>query len=419
MSIHIDFTDFNLFENKIYRKYIDDFRRYQVFKGGAGAGKSVFVSDRLIYNIVIHKAYSGLVVRKVGRDNHDSTFAELQKSINKLGLADLFIINHSRGAEEIICKLNKNKIVFRGLDDVEKIKSVTFETGDLIWVWCEEASEISEEDFNQLDIRLRGISETPKHIILSFNPIDIDCWIKPRFFDSLLSPNDGFICETTYKDNSFIDEIYKKVLESYKEKDFYFYSVYVLNQWGARTTATVFHNFVIEDFNYKERDFQNRRLGMDFGYNHANALEGIGYRDGELYIWYENYAKNQLNNEFIKSVDESGMSKDYKITGDSAEPDKIAEWCNAGYTVYGATKGPGSLKFGIDYLKHLPKIHIHKTKCPNAAREFPRFKYKELKDGTILDEYVELNDDTIAAVRYATEEFHAVNETAHYFFKRR
>lgn len=419
MSTHVDFTDFNLFENKAYRKYIDDHRRYQIFKGGAGAGKSVFITDRIIYNIILHKGYNGLVIRQTGVDNHTTTFQELQKSINKLCLTELFNINRSKGAEEISCKLNHNKIIFHGLDNVEKIKSITFETGDLIFVWIEEASEISEDSFNQLDIRLRGISTIKKHLILSFNPIDIDCWIKPRFFDTPIDPKDGFICETTYKDNLFIDDAYKAVLEGYKEKDFYFYQVYVLNQWGSRSTARVFHNVVIEDFDPTERFYQNRRQGLDFGFNHANAFIKVGYRDGELYIYGEVYAKNQLNSNFIAAVDETGTPKDAITKGDSAEPDKIAEWNNAGYQVFGATKGPGSLMAGVNYLKELPKIHIHKTLCPNAAREFVRFKYRELKDGKILDEVVEIDDDTIAATRYATEEFHATEAANHYFIKRR
>ena len=418
-KVIIDFSEIDKLTNKCYTKYYEDYRRYQIYKGGAGAGKSVYIAQSRIYNVVINKGFNGLVVRQTGRDNHDSTFAELRKAISQFGLGDLFNINFSRGAEEITCKVNKNKIIFRGLDDVEKLKSVTFDTGDLVWVWWEEAPEGSEESFNQLDLRLRGEGKIPKHIILSFNPIDIDSWIKKRFFDFPLSSNDGYIIETTYKDNEFLDNKYREILEGYKEKDYYYYCIYVLNQWGARTTARVFHNLVIEDFDIPERDFQNRRFGQDYGFNHANALLGVGYKDGELYLWKEFYAKNQLNSEFITVVDNSGLPKDYVIYADSAEPDKIAEWNKAGYIVYPVAKGPGSLLAGVNYLKELPRIHIHKTRCPNAAREFPRFKYRELRDGKILDEVVEIDDDTIAAVRYATEDFHAKSAQNHYFIKRR
>lgn len=407
------------FINKIYLQFLNVFLRYQIFKGGAGAGKSVFIAQKIIYNMRYRRGYNGLVLRNTGRDNHDSTFAELQKAIKQFGWEAYFTINHSRGAEEITCKSNDNKAIFRGLDDVEQIKSVTFKTGDLVFIWIEEASEVREEDFNQLDLRLRGLGDIPKHFYISFNPIDVTSWLKARFFDIPLAYEDGFILETTYKDNAFLDDVYKKILEGYKDKDYYFYQVYVLNQWGARTTARVFQNIVIHEFDTTERLFQNRRQGMDFGFNHANAFIRLGYRDGELYIYGEVWAKNQLNKDFINAVDETMIPKDAIIKADSAEPDKIAEWNLAGYQVYGATKGPGSLMAGINYLKGLSKIHIHQTLCPNAAREFVRMKYRELKDGKVLEEVVEIDDDTIAATRYATEEFHATEGSGHFFIKRR
>lgn len=418
MTKCVDFSYIYSHINPVYQPYLEDFRRYQIFKGGAGAGKSVFISQKIVYNMISKPGYNGMALRKVGKDNHDSTFAEIKKCIYSWGFSDLFKINNSKGAEEITCILNNNKIIFRGLDDVLKLKSITFESGDLVFIWVEEADETSEDDYKQLNLRLRGLSVIPKHIIFSFNPIDETHWIKAEFFDNPLDKEKGFILETTYKDNEFIDEAYKQELEGLKDKDYYYYMVYALNKWGRRTTARVFHNLKIHDFDIIEHNLQNIRHGQDYGWNHANAMIGCGYKDGELYIYREYYKKHQLNKDFIKEVEESGFAKDFYITGDSAEPDKIAEWNNAGFLVDGAKKGKGSLKAGIDYLKSLPCIHIHKSNCPNAAREFPRLKYKELKDGTVLDEIVEIDDDTIAATRYANEEFIPGEENSHFFIKR-
>lgn len=403
--MRVDLSKIYAVVNKKYGPYLDDYRRIQVFKGGAGAGKSVFVAQKIVYNMILKKGYNVMALRKTGRDNHNSTFAEIKKCIGAWDMEDIFKIKSAHGLEEIICKANNNKAVFRGLDDVNKVKSVTFETGDLVCIWVEEADETEEEDYRQLNLRLRGVGDIPKHIVLSFNPVDVDCWIKKEFFDSPLDPERGFICQSTYTDNEFLDDIYKDELLKLKDIDYYYYSVYVQNQWGARTTATVFHNLKIYDFEVEEHHYQNIRHGIDFGYNHANAFMGCGYKDGELYIFRELYGKQQLNKDFIASAEQSDFEKDYCITADSAEPDKIKEWRNAGFLVYSSKKGPGSLMRGIDYLKSLPCIHIHKSLCPNAAREFPRIKYKQLRDGTILDEIMELNDDTVAAIRYANEEF--------------
>ena len=420
MPTKVDFSGLPKITNPVYYPYLTDYRRYQVYKGGAGAGKSVHISEKIDLNVILHRGYNGLVCRKVGRDNHDSTFAELCRTIARWNLDNLFDINRSRGAEEITCKLNKNKIIFRGMDDVEKVKSITFPTGDLVFVWLEEANQFDLADLRQINLRLRGAAgPVPKHVILSFNPVDIDSWLKPEFFDRLMAPADGYVLETTYHDNRFLDDVYKAELEKLKDRDMYYYRVYVLNEWGSIASARVFHNLLIHDFDCTEHHLKNRREGLDFGFNHASAFEGVGFIDGEMYIYKEAYAKGMLNKNFIDLV-RPHHTDGKMITGDSASPDKILEFVQAGFPCYGAKKGPGSVERVTDWLKALPKIHIHATNCPNAARELPRIKYRELKDGSIVDEIVELDDDTLAAVRYAVEDLAvAQGDAGHFVLKRR
>lgn len=407
----IDFSNLPKRFNRKYYKYLNDFRRYQIYKGGASAGKSTDIAGNRIYNIIKHNGFNGLVVRKIGRDNHGTTFQELKKAINRFGpvFNNLFRVNEARGQEKITCVKNKNQIIFRGLDAINgdaagKIKSVTFDTGPLNWIWIEEADQVSEEDFNQLDIRLRGKCEVPNHIIMSFNPIDSDHWIKKRFFDTKIPDADGFICHSTYLDNRFLDSHTEKVLESYKEKDWYYYQVYCLGNWGNRAGTTVFRNIEVSDFDVEEEHYRNIRYGIDWGFNHAKALVGTGYRDGELIIFREWYARETLIKDYEKIVGKT-FPKDYGIVGDSADPEAIVYMRSKGYKIYGAKKGPGSLLLGVNYLKRLPKIKIHATNCPNAAREFKYFKYRQDKNGTVHDEVVEIDDDTIAATRYGNEEF--------------
>lgn len=214
--------------NKCYIDYLDDDNRYLIFYGGAGSGKSVFVVQRYIWKIFKRPKMNLLTVRATGKSNRDSTFALFKQVINKWKLSKYFKINESD--LRIKCLLNGNEVIFSGLDDVEKLKSVTFSKGELTDVWIEEASEILESDFNQLDVRLRG-KGTKKQIVISFNPIDINHWLKKRFFDI---PHDNLtIVHTTYKDNEFLDDDYKKLLESYKDTDEYYYNVYCLGHWGV------------------------------------------------------------------------------------------------------------------------------------------------------------------------------------------
>lgn len=227
--------------NKAFIPYLDNDKRYLVFYGGAGSGKSFFVVERYIYKMLKSKMFNLLVVRATGKSNRDSTFALFKQVISKWKLHKHFKINESD--LRIKCLLNGNEIIFSGLDDVEKLKSVTFSKGELTDVWIEEASEILESDFNQLDVRLRG-KGTKKQIVISFNPIDINHWLKKRFFDR--TDDNIEIFHSTYKDNDFLDEDYKKLLESYKETDEYYYNVYCLGMWGV-LGKTVFDARKIND----------------------------------------------------------------------------------------------------------------------------------------------------------------------------
>jgi len=388
------------FFNDDYYPYLWNDRYLQIYYGGASSGKSYFIAQKIITEIMALDGYNVMCVRLVNSTNHESTFAQLCQIISEWNLEILFSTNRAVGRESITCNINKNKIIFKGLDSVEKLKSTTFETGVLTKIWVEEASEISEFDYNQLSIRLRGKSKINKSIILSFNPIDIEHWIKKRFIDN--RNEDAFIFHSTYKHNKFLEEDDIKKLEALKDIDYYYYTVYCLGEWGKISTARVFHNITSMEFDIAKLNLKNDCHGMDFGFIHASTLMSQGFKEKKLYIYNEIYYKELTNTEFIKQVNESKFNKDNTVIADSAEPDRIKEFKQDGFNISGSKKGKGSLKDGIDFLKNY-EIIIHSKNCPNALREFQGYKYRELKDGTVTPDYVELDDDTIAGVRYGTE----------------
>ncbi len=215
--------------NSVYLPSLYADNRYLVFYGGAGSGKSYFIAQRYIVKLLECKTCNLLVVRAYANTNRISTYSLLKQVIGKWNLEKYFKCYDSE--PKIRCTLNGNTVIFKGLDDSEKLKSVTFPKGELTDIWAEEASEItSEQDFNQLDVRLRG-KGAKKQIVISFNPIDVNHWLKKRFFDR--KSKDIYICHTTYKDNAFLDKDYKELLESYKITDPYYYSVYCMGVWGV------------------------------------------------------------------------------------------------------------------------------------------------------------------------------------------
>lgn len=211
--------------NDVYLPYLENEDRYLVFYGGGSSGKSYYIAQRYIKKLVTPKRCNVLVVRQTGDTNRKSTFPLLKQVISHWNLSDHFKVNESD--MRIVCKLTGNEVAFAGLDDVEKIKSITFANGELTDIWVEEATETLETDINQLKVRLRG-GKSKKQMVLSFNPINIQHWIKAHFIDSGLAT----VCFSTYKDNKFLTDDDKKALEDLKLIDEYTYNVYCLGMWG-------------------------------------------------------------------------------------------------------------------------------------------------------------------------------------------
>lgn len=168
--------------------------RYMILYGGAGSGKSHFVAQRYILRMM-REPCNILVVRATGNSNRDSTFALFRQIISAWGVGSLFSVTETD--MRITCA-SGSSVVFKGLDDTEKLKSITFPSGDLTDVWIEEATETLEADFNQLNLRLRGKTGR-KQIVISFNPVDINHWLKKGSLTerTKTSPHCGQITKTT------------------------------------------------------------------------------------------------------------------------------------------------------------------------------------------------------------------------------
>ena len=218
----------------IYKKVANKSERYLTLMGGGGSGKSYFASQLIVIRTFeCDEPMKTLVIRNVKEDNRNSTFVEIKEKIAQLELEEFFKVNKS--TMDITCTRNGNSIIFRGLDDIERVKSIS----SITQIWVEEASEISEEAFNQLDIRLRNERETYENqIIMTFNPISQRHWLKKRFFDT--KDPKAFVLKTTYKDNPFLPKENIETLENLKITSPYYYQVYCLGEWGI-VGASVFN----------------------------------------------------------------------------------------------------------------------------------------------------------------------------------
>ena len=216
--------------NPCFMPLFEDQSRYLVLKGGGGSGKSVFAGRKVLERCVSEPGHRFLVCRKVARTLRESCFAQLRGQLS----------DHYPGCGAVVHRgelriafPNGSEILFAGLDDVEKLKSIY----DITGIWIEEASELLESDFNQLDIRLRTQSPYYLQMILTFNPVSVTHWLKARFFDRA-DPR-ATVHESTYRDNRFLTQEAVRTLEAFRETDEYYYMVYCLGQWGV-TGKTVF-----------------------------------------------------------------------------------------------------------------------------------------------------------------------------------
>ncbi len=210
--------------NKAFYDLFADEHRYLVLMGGGGSGKSVFAGRKILERVTGEPGHRWLVCRKVAKTLRESCFRQLCGQIAE-HYADQLARCHKSDLR--ITFINGSEIVFAGLDDPDKLKSIFGITG----IWIEEASELQEADFHQLDIRLRGQTPQYKQILITFNPVSATHWLKKRFFDTIDA--DALTHHSTYKDNRFLDEAAVRVLEGFKQTDEYYYTVYCLGCWGA------------------------------------------------------------------------------------------------------------------------------------------------------------------------------------------
>ena len=396
----------NIQANPGFKEVNHSTKRYIVMKGSAGSGKSVDTAQNYILRLMQDKGRNLVAMRKSDITNRDSTFAELTGAIYRMfgDKAELYWqINKS--PLKLTCKANGNQIIFRGMNDDkqrEKLKSITFANGKLTDVWLEEATEFTQADLEIIDDRLRG--QLPEgqfyQIRLTFNPVSKTHWIKKVFFD-IADPN-VLTHHSTYLNNRFVDEAYKARMERRKQVDPEGYMIYGLGEWGE-VGGLILSNYIIEDFDTSPSRFDYMVNAQDFGFNHANCIGEVGFKDGELYLCKELYVFEKDTAEIIQLANNKGFSKGLTMWCDSAEPDRIKMWRKAGFKAMPVKKEPNSVKAQIDHLKQ-HKIHIHPS-CINTITEIQQWKWrKDEKTGEYLDEPVPFQDDAMAMLRYSIEQ---------------
>lgn len=196
----------------------------------------MFATQKILSRLLNEAPHKFLVLRKVGATIKNSVFALFKDIIVSENLQNLFLINKSDFT--ITCKINGNQVIFSGLDDSEKIKSIAGITG----VWLEEASEFTFDEWSQIQLRVRGQHKHYVQFMLTFNPISEESWLKTEIWDK---EDDGvYKLVTTYKDNCFLSKEDVKHFEERVKKNAQYWRVYGCGLWGTiQTGGEMVHQF--------------------------------------------------------------------------------------------------------------------------------------------------------------------------------
>lgn len=363
-----------VFEHLIHSDELN--KRIVVAVGGARSGKTFNILIYWIQKLLQENNKTLSIVRKTLPSLKNSVLKDLIQVLEMFDLYDPMNLHKQEG----YYKLGTNIINWFSVDEPQKLRGAKRD-----YLYCNEANELTLEDWNQLIFR------TSDKVICDLNPSALSSWV----YD-LEKRDDSYSFKTTYKDNPFVDENIKKELESLKDKDENLYRIYTLGERGLATTL-VFNKFSTID--YIPEYCKLLGYGADFGYNDPNTLVAVYQNQDELYFKELIYMRGTTIQDFIEKINQTSIDKTDYIWCDSAAPQSIEEFKRARINARPVNKK--SILHGIDLLKR-HKVFIEKN-SENMLLEFQSYKWKQDKDGNLLDTPEDKDNHTIDAIRYVLE----------------
>lgn len=381
-----------------YRPYIYDYsKRYNVYYGGRGSGKTRFVLDKLVIKGLKEKR-TILLMRKVYRKCKDSVWAELKAALDRLKIRKYFDLYE--GEYRAVCKLNGTVFKCEGLDEAEKIKGFS-EISDCL---LEEATEFTLEDFELIDGTIRSVAyQLPLQLYLCFNPVAKSNWVFSHWgFDTSIVPDNTFILKTTYLDNPFLSPDYIQRMNNMKLTNPTRWKIEALGDFVS-LDRLIFQNYKVEDFNHADIE-GSLLVGLDFGFiNDISALTAsiLDEANGRIYIFKEWGETGKTNDELAKIITALGFSKSV-IVADAAEQKSIEEIKRLGISrIKPCVKGPDSIIHSIQKLLNY-EIIVHPS-CQGIITEFENYAWQKDKSGEYTNKPIDSFNHYVDSLRYSLQ----------------
>lgn len=377
-------------------------KRFLLMFGGRGSGKSRAAAQAVVL-LMLSGKYRIALVRKVADTIRDSQWQEIKDVVEEWGIEHLFRFTVS--PLKIVCRRTGSTCIAKGFDKHEKIKSLA----SVDFVWIEEVTELTIEDWRQLNFTIRGKNKAGRirQIMMTFNPINPEHWVKSEFFAEGQGPEDAAddesttILHTTYRDNAFLDAAFLKELQKLKKVDPDLYKIITLGEW-TKLRGLIFPKFeTIEVF----PSLPSHYYGLDFGFSEDSpaALVKIGAKvdDGrrQLFVEEKLYMPGLSPSELIEQMERvvPETDKHIPIYCDDARPETIKELRKAGYNAMPWKKGASSVYEGIMLVKMFDLCVTENS--VNINSELNLYKWKEDRSGNQLPEPVKKFDHCADAIR--------------------
>lgn len=371
-------------------------------KGGRGSTKSSFISFEIIHLMMKDPLANAIIYRKVAETMRDTVYAQMIWAIDMLGLTAYF--RYRVSPLEIVYELTGQRILFKGADDPRKSKSIKLSKGYFKCLWFEETTEFDGmEDIRTIkESVIRTVDQA--FTFYSYNPPQsANNWTNAE----ALIPSKGRLVhhsDYTQVPPEWLGKAFIADAEALRESNEKAYRHTYLGEVTG-TGGQVFDNLEIRKIPDDELKVFDRFMhGHDFGFGvdpDAYIKAHYNRKQRKLYIVDEFYSIRvplyRLAEEILKRA-----GTNY-VTCDSADPRMIAELRRLGVQAMPAKKGAGSIEHGMRWLQDLGAIVIDPSRCPNAAREFSTYEYKQDRFGNFMADYPDKENHTIDSCRYCVE----------------
>lgn len=392
--------------NKAYAPLFTEKPRYIILMGGRGAGRSTVASQYANAKLVAPEYFRCAIMRYVLGDIRNSIYREITDRAEENGILSALHINDN----PMLIEYGANSINAVGFkkssgDQKAKLKSLA----NYNCVIIEEADEIPEADFMQLDDSLRTLKGNIT-VILLLNPPDKNHWIIKRWFDLLpsstkdfyipklkLDAKDTLFIGTTYKDNvQNLDPQSVENYENYKQtKPSHYYNM-VCGLIPEVVRGKIYSNW--QEISSVPFEARLIRRWLDFGYTNDPTAIGDLYEYNGGYILDEQmYRKGMLNKpiaDFLLNL----PHPECIVIADSSEPKSIDEIKLYGVNILPAIKGQGSIKTGISFVQAQKMSYTKRS--VNIKTEYDNYAWLEDKEGTVFNEPKPGFDHHMDGVRY-------------------